>query len=50
MITFNGARLALWSHPRETVLVHRDAWTPEAIAAEFAGPLGQQLEPLYDAF
>jgi 3-oxoacyl-[acyl-carrier protein] reductase len=49
-ITFNGRRLALWSHPREVVAVHREAWTPEAIAAEFRGPLGRERQQLYDAF
>jgi 3-oxoacyl-[acyl-carrier protein] reductase len=50
VITFNGHRLALWSHPREVVAVHRDAWTAETIAAEFEGSLGRQLQGLYDAF
>ncbi len=50
VLTFNGRRLALWSHPREVVSVHRDAWSADAIAAEFDGQLGRQLQPLYDAF
>jgi len=50
VITFNGRRLALWSHPREVVTIHRDAWSADAIAAAFAGPLGRELQALYDAF
>lgn len=49
-ITFNGRKLGLWSHPREVAVVHREAWTAETIAQEFAGPLGRELQPLYDAF
>lgn len=49
-ITFNGRRLGLWSHPREVVTVHREHWTPDAIAAEFGGALGRELQDLYDAF
>jgi hypothetical protein len=30
--------------------VHRDDWSPDAIATEFAGPLGRELQQLYDAF
>ena len=50
VITFNGRRLALWSHPREVATVHREAWSADAIAAEFQGPLGRELQSLYDAF
>ena len=50
VITFNGRRLALWSHPREVVTVHRESWSADAIAAEFRGPLGRELQSLYDAF
>jgi NAD(P)-dependent dehydrogenase (short-subunit alcohol dehydrogenase family) len=50
VITFNGRKLALWSHPREVAIRERGAWTPAELAAEFAGPLSAQLQPLYDAF
>jgi NAD(P)-dependent dehydrogenase (short-subunit alcohol dehydrogenase family) len=50
VITFNGSKLALWSHPREVVAVHRNAWTAADIAAEFSGSLRTQQQALYDAF
>ncbi len=50
IVTFNGRRLALWSHPSEIVKVERDDWTFDRIAAEFDGPLAGRLQPLYDAF
>jgi 3-oxoacyl-[acyl-carrier protein] reductase len=50
VVTFNGRKLALWSHPSEVVKRERETWTPADIAAEFEGPLRNQLQPLYDAF
>lgn len=49
-VTFNGRKLALWTHPREAAKRESDAWTAADIAAEFRGPLKDQLQTLYDAF
>ncbi|HTN80228.1 MAG TPA: SDR family NAD(P)-dependent oxidoreductase, partial [Acidimicrobiales bacterium] len=32
LVTFNGSKLALWSHPHETVLARRDVWTLDDLA------------------
>jgi NAD(P)-dependent dehydrogenase (short-subunit alcohol dehydrogenase family) len=32
LITFNGSKLALWSHPHERVLDRREGWTLEELA------------------
>jgi 3-oxoacyl-[acyl-carrier protein] reductase len=50
IITFNGRKLALWTHPREVGIRERDEWSAADIAAEFDGPLRDQLQTLYDAF
>jgi len=50
VITFNGRKLALWTHPREVAVREQARWTVDALADEFAGPLRSQLQPLYDAF
>lgn len=46
VITFNGRKLALWTHPREVDSTTREGWTVAEIDATIAG-LEQQ--PLYQA-
>jgi 3-oxoacyl-[acyl-carrier protein] reductase len=53
-ITFNGGRLALWTHPREVEVGERECWTVQEIADAFNGPdaaeqqamRGPDLKPL----
>jgi NAD(P)-dependent dehydrogenase (short-subunit alcohol dehydrogenase family) len=33
LVTFNGSKLGLWSHPHETVIDRRPEWTVDALAA-----------------
>jgi 3-oxoacyl-[acyl-carrier protein] reductase len=33
LITFNGSKLGLWSHPHERVLDRREGWTLDELAA-----------------
>jgi 3-oxoacyl-[acyl-carrier protein] reductase len=50
ILTFNGRKLALWSHPAEVVSVHRDGWSAAELARAFeAGPVAR-LQTLYDPF
>jgi len=43
LVTFNGSKLALWSHPRETELGRQDGWT----VAELAAALDGAAEPVH---
>ena len=45
LVTFNGSKLALWQHPRETWIKRQDGWTVDEIAAA----LGGADEPVYRA-
>jgi len=33
LVTFNGSKLALWSHPHETIVDRRESWTLDDLAA-----------------
>jgi hypothetical protein len=33
LVTFNGSKLGLWSHPHETVIDRRPSWTVDDLAA-----------------
>lgn len=33
LVTFNGSKLGLWSHPHETVIDRRPSWTVDTLAA-----------------
>jgi NAD(P)-dependent dehydrogenase (short-subunit alcohol dehydrogenase family) len=48
VITFNGERLALWSHPREVDVVEREHWTVEDLAGQLGGPDGLEQQPMYE--
>jgi hypothetical protein len=36
-VTFNGSKLALWSHPHETVLDRREHWSIDDLADALDG-------------
>ena len=37
LVTFNGSKLALWQHPRETWVRRQDSWTDDELAAALDG-------------
>jgi 3-oxoacyl-[acyl-carrier protein] reductase len=37
LVTFNGSKLALWQHPRETWVRRQDSWTDDDLAAALDG-------------
>jgi 3-oxoacyl-[acyl-carrier protein] reductase len=37
LLTFNGSKLALWSHPHERILGRREGWTLDELAAALDG-------------
>ncbi len=37
LVTFNGSKLALWQHPRETWVRRQTSWTDDDIAAALEG-------------
>ena len=43
LVTFNGSKLAVWQHPRETRIQRRDAWTID----ELDGALRDAAEPVF---
>jgi 3-oxoacyl-[acyl-carrier protein] reductase len=43
LVTFNGSKLALWQHPRETWVRRQDSWTDDELAAALDGA----DEPVY---
>ncbi len=43
LVTFNGSKLALWQHPRETWIKNQDGWTVDEVAHE----LESAAEPVY---
>ena len=49
VISFNGRKLALWSHPREINIERRDEWTLDDLIRDFGGTTGKALEEMYRA-
>jgi 3-oxoacyl-[acyl-carrier protein] reductase len=49
LISFNGRKLALWSHPREINIERREAWTLEDLIRDFGSTAGRALEEMYRA-
>lgn len=49
LISFNGRKLALWSHPREINIERRDAWTLDELVRDFGKTAGSSLEEMYRA-
>jgi NAD(P)-dependent dehydrogenase (short-subunit alcohol dehydrogenase family) len=48
IITSNGRKIALWTHPREVdITVHDDPWTVEELARHFAPESGREHQALY---
>jgi 3-oxoacyl-[acyl-carrier protein] reductase len=43
LVTFNGSKLGLWSHPHETVLDRRERWSVD----DLADALGDAAEPVH---
>jgi NAD(P)-dependent dehydrogenase (short-subunit alcohol dehydrogenase family) len=37
LVTFNGSKLGLWSHPHEQILARREGWTLDELAAALEG-------------
>jgi len=37
LVTFNGSKLGLWSHPHEQVIGRREGWTIDELAAALDG-------------
>jgi hypothetical protein len=37
LVTFNGSKLGLWQHPRETWVRRQDSWTDDELAAALDG-------------
>jgi 3-oxoacyl-[acyl-carrier protein] reductase len=44
LVTFNGSKLALWSHPRETWIRRQPSWTFDELDAA----LRDAAEPVYE--
>ena len=49
IITFNGSKMALWTHPREVNIERRPSWSIDEIMRDFDLTVGRELQPLYDA-
>jgi len=49
IVSFNGRKLALWTHPREIHVTERDAWSLEEIARDFFTTAGQAPQAIYKA-
>lgn len=50
-IGIGGDRVQLWSHPEPVVTeYHEGGWSSEALAELFAGPVGEQLQPVGERF
>jgi NAD(P)-dependent dehydrogenase (short-subunit alcohol dehydrogenase family) len=49
VVTFNGRKMALWTHPREVNVEVRDHWTLDDVVELFPTTVGAELQPLYDA-
>ncbi|MBW2423840.1 MAG: 3-oxoacyl-ACP reductase FabG [Deltaproteobacteria bacterium] len=49
LISFNGRKLALWSHPREINIERRDGWTLDDLMRDFRSTAGRALEEMYRA-
>jgi 3-oxoacyl-[acyl-carrier protein] reductase len=49
IVSFNGRKMALWTHPREVNVTERDAWSLEEIERDFFTTAGRALQPIYKA-
>jgi 3-oxoacyl-[acyl-carrier protein] reductase len=48
IITFNGTRLALWTHPHEVAEHERRAWSVDDLLREVEDQVAAEQQPLYD--
>ncbi|MCW3018166.1 MAG: 3-oxoacyl-ACP reductase [Solirubrobacterales bacterium] len=48
IVTFNGGRIATWTHPREEDVRERPRWSVGQIAEHFSGPQAVSQQPLYE--
>jgi NAD(P)-dependent dehydrogenase (short-subunit alcohol dehydrogenase family) len=48
ILTFNGGRLALWTHPQEVEVRERERWSVQQIAEVFSGPDAAQQQAMYE--
>ncbi len=49
IITFNGRKLALWTHPCEVNIHERADWSLEELVRDFFATAGRELQPIYKA-
>jgi NAD(P)-dependent dehydrogenase (short-subunit alcohol dehydrogenase family) len=49
VVSFNGRKMAIWTHPREVNVTERDTWTTEEIERDFFQTAGRELQPIYKA-
>ena len=49
IVTFDGRKMALWTHPSEVNIELRDGWSLDEIVRDFHGTVGRELQPLYRA-
>jgi NAD(P)-dependent dehydrogenase (short-subunit alcohol dehydrogenase family) len=49
IVSFNGRKMALWTHPREVNITVRDEWSVDDIVNDFYDTAGAELQPIYKA-
>lgn len=49
IVSFNGRKLALWTHPREIHVTERDAWSLDELARDFFATAGREPQAIYKA-
>ena len=49
IVSFNGRKMALWTHPHEVNIEVRDDWTLESIVRDFDATTGRELQTIYKA-
>lgn len=49
IVSFNGRKIALWTHPREVNIHERDDWSLDDLVRDFFDTAGSELQPIYKA-
>ncbi len=49
IVSFNGRKMALWTHPREVNMEVREGWTVDSIFSDFFETAGRELQDIYKA-
>lgn len=49
IVSFNGQKMALWTHPSEVNITQRESWSLEEIERDFFGTVGRELPSVYKA-